>query len=65
MIFLMIAIIVFYWHFFKWTEEAGNDTQNVEILEPLKDLSNFWRALEILLINCETSIILNWSAKRF
>ena len=35
---------------------------NVEIIVPLKYLSNFWRALEIPLINCEVELILNWSA---
>ena len=33
-----------------------------EIMFPLKDLSNFWRALEMCLINCEVEFILNWSA---
>ena len=28
---------------------------------PLKYLSNFWRTLEMLLINCEISLILTWS----
>ena len=28
----------------------------------LKDLSNFWRTLEIPLINCEIELILDWSA---
>ena len=28
---------------------------------PLKYLSNFWRTLEILLINCEIELILTWS----
>ena len=28
---------------------------------PLKYLSNFWRTLEIPLINCEVELILNWS----
>ena len=35
---------------------------NVEIIVPLKYLSNFWRTLETPLINCEVEIILNWSA---
>ena len=30
---------------------------------PLKYLSNFWRATEMPLINCETSLILTSSAK--
>ena len=31
-------------------------------MAPLKFLSNFWRTLEMLLINCEFSLILTWSA---
>ena len=34
---------------------------NVEIMVPLKPLSNFWRALEMRLINCEVNLILIWS----
>ena len=30
---------------------------------PLKYLSNFWRTLEMPLINCEDIFILTWSAK--
>ena len=29
---------------------------------PLKDLGNFWRTLDIPLINCEVSLTLSWSA---
>ena len=29
---------------------------------PLKYLSNFWRILEMSLINCEINLILTWSA---
>ena len=35
--------------------------ENVEIVVPLKYLSNFWRTLDMLLINCEVSLILTWS----
>ena len=35
---------------------------DVEIMVPLKYLSNFWRTLEMPLINCEAELILNWSA---
>ena len=35
---------------------------NVEIMAPLKYLSNFWRTLEMPLISCEVELILNWSA---
>ena len=29
---------------------------------PLKYLSNFWRTLEMSLINCEVKLILTWSS---
>ena len=35
---------------------------NVEIMVLLKYLSNFWRTLEMPLINCEVNLILIWSA---
>ena len=35
---------------------------DVEIMIPLKYLSNFWRTLEMLLINCEVNLILTWSS---
>ena len=34
---------------------------DVEIVVPLKYLSNFWRSLDIPLINCELSLTLTWS----
>ena len=37
-------------------------TKNVEIMVPLKYLSNFWRTLVIPLINCEVNLILTWPA---
>ena len=44
----------------KITGQTGNDgTKNVEIMVPLKYLSNFWRALEMPLINCEVNLILS------
>ena len=42
------------------TPQDGN-TEDVEILVPLKYLSNFWRTLEMSLINCEVELILTWS----
>ena len=42
------------------TPDDGN-TNNVEIIVPLKYLSTFWRTLEIPLINCEVNLILTWS----
>ena len=47
----------------KITGQTNNDgIINVEIMVPLKYLSNFWRTLEIPLINCEVELILDWSA---
>ena len=42
------------------TPAAGN-TKNVEIIVPLKYLSNFWSTIEMPLINCEFNLILTWS----
>ena len=39
----------------------NNGIINVEIMVPLKCLSNFWRTLEMPLINCEIELILTWS----
>ena len=35
--------------------------KNAEMAVQLKYLSNSWRTLEMLLINCEISLILTWS----
>ena len=43
-------------------QTGGNGTKGVQIMVPLKYLSNFWRALEMSLINCEINLILTWSA---
>ena len=37
------------------------DKNETEVVIPLKYLSNFWRTLNIPLINCEVELILNWS----
>ena len=43
--------------------EQGNTKikKNLEIVVPLKYLSNFWRTLDMPLINCEVSLTLTWS----
>ena len=41
------------------TPNNGNE-KDVEIMVPLKYLSNFWRILEMPLINCEVNLILTW-----
>ena len=47
----------------KMTGQTGeNGTKNVEIMVPLNHLSNFWRVLEMPLINCEINLLLIWSA---
>ena len=47
----------------KVTGQTGNDgTKDIEIMVPVKYLSNFWRTLEMTLINCEVNLILTWSS---
>ena len=42
----------------KITVQIGNNgTKDVERIAPLKYLSNFWRNLEMSLINCEINLI--------
>ena len=42
--------------------DANNSSEkNVELAIPLKYLGNFWRALDIPLINCEVSLELKWN----
>ena len=43
------------------TPNNGNE-KNVEIMVPLKYLSNFCRILKMPLVNCEVSLILAWSS---
>ena len=48
----------------KITGKTPNDDneKDIEIMVPLKYLSNFWRTLEMPLINCEVNHILTWSS---
>ena len=39
---------------------AGNKTLDTEVVFPWKYLSNFWRFLDLLLINCEIELDLSW-----
>ena len=41
------------------TEDNGRKN-GVKIAVPLKYLSNFWKSLEIPLINCKVELSLNW-----
>ena len=46
----------------KITDQTSeNGTKNIEIMTPLKYVSNFWRTFEIPLINCEINLDLNLS----
>ena len=46
----------------KMAGQTGHDgTRNVEIMVPLKYMSNFWRTLEMPLINCRINLVLTWS----
>ena len=46
----------------KITGQTNNDARiDVEIMVPLKYLGNFWRTLEMPLINCEVELISTWS----
>ena len=59
----------------KITDDDGNEVDNpkydankvgkneTEVVIPLKHLSNFWKTLNISLINCEIELILTWSKK--
>ena len=44
-----------------WKLEGIDRTKDVEIFVPLKYLSNFWRTLDMPLINCEINLILTWT----
>ena len=49
----------------KITGKTPDDenTKNLKIVVPLKYLSNFWRTLEMPLINCKIILDLTWSKK--
>ena len=40
---------------------AAGNRKDVEMAVPLKHLRNFWRTIEMPLLNCETSLQLTWS----
>ena len=40
--------------------DGANRKKGVKIVVPLKYLSNFWRSLEIPLINCKIELSLKW-----
>ena len=42
------------------TQEDNDSLTNEKLAIPLKYLSNFWRSLNIPLVNCEAELILTW-----
>ena len=44
---------------------GNNGTKDVKIMVPLKYLSDFWKTLQMPLINCEINLILTWSENCF
>ena len=44
---------------------AAGNTKNVEIAVQLKNLNNFLRTIEMLLINCAIGLKLTWSSTCF
>ena len=45
-------------------DASKSGKKEFEIAVELKQLSTFWRALKMTLINCEVSLILTWYRKR-
>ena len=52
----------FYGNTSETNQRSGRNT--VEIMVPLKYSSNFWRTIEMPLINSEINLILTWSQNR-
>ena len=44
-------------------QKKNGTKKEVQIAVPLKYLSNFWRSLEMSLINCKVELSLNWIEK--
>ena len=47
------------------TPQNNDSLTSPKVVIPLKYLSNFWRALNIPLINCEVELVLTWSKNCF
>ena len=59
LIFLLLIITMLRLKLNKKIAVSGG-TKAVEIMVLLKYLSNFWRTLEMTLINCEINLTLTW-----
>ena len=46
---------------FKYKSSLTTDRNGIQIAVPLKHLSNFWRSLEMPLINCKVELSLTWN----
>ena len=46
---------------FKYKSSFITNRNGVKIVVPLKHLSNFWRSLEMSLINCKVELSLTWN----
>ena len=46
-------------------DENKAGKKETKVVIPLKHLSNFWRSLNIPLINCELELVLTWSKNCF
>ena len=46
---------------FKYKSSLITNRNGVKIAVPLKYLSNFWRSLEMPLINCKVELSLTWN----
>ena len=46
---------------YKYKSSLITNRNSIKIAGPLKHLSNFWRSLEILLINCKVEFSLTWN----
>ena len=46
------------------TPENNDSLTKAKVVIPLKHLSNFWKSLNIPLINCQVELILTWSKNR-
>ena len=57
------VIVNFPGHSASFKFKISNGKKYVEIMVPLKYLTNFWWTFEMPLINCKTNLILTWSNK--
>ena len=59
---LMALLLIFLVIVLRFFSTGDDGTKTVQIMVPLKYLSNFWRTFEMPLINCAINHNLTWSA---